>query len=275
MQIGRYNTLTVLRFRSVGAYLGDELGNDVLLPNKYLSDDIEVGKEIEVFVYKDSEHRPVATTLTPKITLHTFAYLEVKSVDSFGAFLDWGLEKDLFVPFKEQKAKMKEGGNYLVFLYLDGQTDRLVATAKVEKYIEKETIELEEGQEVTVLICDETELGRKVIVENKYNGLIFKNRITKFIQPGDFTTAYVEKIREDGKIDLSLDKLGVEKFDEHTQQILDYLDKNNNRMFLTDKSDPDEIRMMLGMSKKSFKKALGNLYKLKKITLLPDRVELV
>jgi len=275
MQIGIYNTLTILRFTSVGAYLGDENDNDVLLPNKYLTDDLEIDQEIEVFLYKDSEDRPVATTETPKITLHSFAYLQVKSVDSIGAFLDWGLEKDLFVPFKEQKSKMKEGGNYLVYLYLDEQTDRLVATAKIERYIEKETIDLEVGQEVQLLIAEKTDLGQKVLVEQKYSGLIFNNKITQQLFPGDHAKGYVENIREDGKIDISLDQLGFEKFDEHTDKVLSYLNENNSRMFLTDKSDPEEIRMMLGMSKKSFKKALGNLYKKKIVELHDDRVELL
>lgn len=274
MQIGIYNKLTILRFTSVGAYLGDENDNDVLLPNKYLTDDLEIDQEIEVFLYKDSEDRPVATTETPKITLHSFAYLQVKSVDSIGAFLDWGLEKDLFVPFKEQKSKMKEGGNYLVYLYLDEQTDRLVATAKIEKYIERERIDLEIGQEVKLLIAEKSDLGQKVIVEQKYSGLIFNNKITQQLFPGDSAIGYVENIREDGKIDISLDKLGYEKFDEHTDKVLHYLNENNARMFLTDKSDPEEIRMMLGMSKKSFKKALGNLYKKKLVVLHDDRVEL-
>ena len=274
LKIGRYNELEVLRFTSVGAYLGDEDGNDVLLPNKYLLHNMEVGDTLSVFIYNDSEDRPVATTETPKIFLNTFAYLDVKAVNDFGAFMDWGLEKDLLVPFKEQGVKMKENGTYLVYMYLDIETNRLVASAKINRYLTKEIEGLEVGDEVSLLICEATELGRKTIVNNSYAGLIFNNYISKPLKEGTINTGYVLNIREDGKLDISLDKIGYEKFDDNTQVIIDYLNANNGRMFLTDKSDPEEIRAMLNMSKKSFKKAIGNLYKAKKIHLGKNTVEL-
>lgn len=275
IKIGQYNTLEVLRFTSVGAYLGDEENNDVLLPNKYLTHNLEIGDEIEVFIYNDSEDRPVATTETPLIFLNQFAYLRAKHVTDFGAFLDWGLEKDLLVPFKEQGVKMKENGIYLVYMYLDEATNRLVATAKTNKYLLKEVSDLSVGDEVDLLICEETELGRKVIVNQLYSGLIFKDRQSKLLQLGSKEKGYVLTIREDGKIDISLAKLGEEKFDEYSTIILDYLSKNNGVLHLTDSSHPEEIKALLGMSKKSFKRALGNLYKRKKIVLKDDCVELV
>lgn len=275
IHIGEYNTLKVLRFTSVGAYLGDAEDNDILLPNKYLVHDLDLDDEVTVFVYNDSEDRPVATTETPLIFLNSFAVLNVTATSSFGAFLDWGLEKDLLVPFKEQGAKMKEGGNYLVFMYRDEQTNRLVATAKINKHVDNDLSYLNEGDEVELLICDQTDLGRKVIVNNKHLGLIFSDRIIKPLRLGEKTTGFVETLREDGKIDISLTKIGLEKFDDFTNTVMEYLKENNNRMFLTDKSDPDEIRAMLGMSKKSFKKAVGNLYKLKKITLHEDHIALL
>lgn len=275
INIGEHNTLTVLRFTSVGAYLGDDEDNDILLPNKYITDDLEINNEITVYVYNDSEDRPVATTEDPKIKINSFAVLEVKSVSNFGAFLDWGLEKDLLVPFKEQQLKMKEGYSYLVYMYLDKETNRLVASAKTNRYIDDDIDYLNEGDEVELLVCDQTDLGRKVIVNNKHNGLIFENRINRFLQMGDKTTGYIENKRDDGKIDVSLDKITYEKFDDFTNTILNYLSDNKGRMYLTDKSDPDEIRRMLSMSKKSFKKAVGNLYKAKSIVIHDDYIEKV
>lgn len=274
IHIGQYNTLEVLRFTSVGAYLGDEEDNDILLPNKYLTHNLQEGDRITVFVYNDSEDRPVATTEEPLIKLQEFAYLRVKSTAEFGAFLDWGLEKDLLVPFKEQGVKMKENGIYLVYMYLDEKTDRLVATAKINKHLLKTVEDLEIGDEVNLLICDETDLGRKVIVNNSYSGLIFKDQLSKIVQTGSQEIGYVLNIREDGKIDISLDKIGNEKYDEYSSKILAYLNDNNGIIHLTDRSAPDEIRALLSMSKKSFKRAIGNLYKERKIELLSDSIRL-
>ncbi len=275
MKIGEVNRLEILRFTSVGAYLGDEAGNDVLFPNKYLTSDLEVGDMVDVFIYNDSEDRPVATNEKPLIELNSFAVLNVKAISDFGAFLDWGLEKDLLVPFKEQKVKMREGGSYLVYMYLDKETNRLVATAKVQNFISKEPEEIEEGQEVDLLMLEKTDLGQKVIVENRYSGLVFYDYLSKVLPQGSRTKGYVKTIREDGKLDIVLEKLSPEKYDDHSQAVMEYLENNNGRMFLTDKSDPDEIRLMLGMSKKSFKRALGNLYKLRKIKIDEECIELI
>ena len=273
--IGEYAELRIDRFTSVGAYLEDDEGFEVLLPNKYLTDDLEVDQTIKVYIYNDSEDRPVATTETPKIELNDFAFLRVKAVSNFGAFLDWGLEKDLLVPFKEQTAKMVEEGIYLVRLYRDDQTNRLVGSARINRYLEDEVTDLEQGDEVDLFVAEVTDLGRKVIVNGIYSGLIFKDRLVRPLRNGDRTTGYVEFIREDGKIDISLVPIGLEKFDEFSETVLKYLQENGGVMNVTDNSSPDLIRAELGMSKKSFKKAVGNLYKNKKIKLTDTAIELL
>jgi len=209
--LGQFNELQLLRFTSVGAYLGDDEENDVLLPNRYLSPEFEVGQKLRVFLYLDHDERIVATTEIPKLELNTYAYLKVIEATHIGAFLDWGLMKHLFCPFKEQTVKMEEGKYYLVYLYIDDATQRLVASAKVKKYLEKEHIVVEEGQEVELLICDKTDLGQNVIVNDTYGGLIFNNHISKVLNRGERTTGYILTVREDGKLDISLEKPGYQK----------------------------------------------------------------
>ena len=275
MKIGEYNTLRINRFTSVGAYLLDEEDKDVLLPNKYLTAEMTIEEMVDVFIYRDSEDRIVATTETPLIHLNSFAYLTVKSVDNVGAFMDWGLEKDLLVPFSEQKNKLVERGEYLVYMGLDSKTNRLFGSAKINKYLSTEVEDLEINQEVDLIVCELTELGRKVIVNNKYHGLIFHNFITKNIIQGDTLKGYVKEIRDDGKIDITLEKLTDDRFDEHSEFILQCLHENKGELRFSDKSDPDAIRAFFGMSKKTFKKALGTLYKEQKVTLSPDGTQLV
>lgn len=275
VQIGEYNELKIDRFTSVGAYLSDEEGFEVLLPNKYLEDNMELDQLINVFLYNDSEDRPVATTETPYVTLNNFAYLRVKETTDFGAFMDWGLEKDLLIPFKEQTAKMKEDGIYLIYLFFDEQTKRLVGSAKINQFLSKEIEGLEVGDQVDLFIGDITDLGRKVIVNNTFNGLIFRDRLIKPLRDGERIEGYVENIREDAKIDISLAPIGVERFDEFSNTVLKYLKEHGGEMEITDKSHPDIIRARLGMSKKSFKKAVGNLYKKKVVLLEKDKITLV
>lgn len=274
MKIGQVNTLRVLRFTSVGAYLGDENDNDVLLPNKYLTNDIELDDDVDVYLYRDSEDRLVATTERPYIELDGFAFLNTKAVNFFGAFLDWGLEKDLMVPFKEQNKKFEEGHSYMVTLRVDEATDRLYASAKVNRYLEPCEEEFDPKTPVSILIGDKTDLGVKAIVENRYSGLIFRNDISRVIHPGDRTEGYVMNVREDGKIDLRLDPPALEKVLTSTEKILDILQKKKY-ISLTDKSDPDIIRETLGMSKKTFKQAIGSLYKQRLVRLEPDGIYLV
>ncbi|MDB2656966.1 S1-like domain-containing RNA-binding protein [Crocinitomicaceae bacterium] len=274
MNLGEVNTLRVLRFTSVGAYLGDAEDNDVLLPNKYLTDDLAIDSEVEVYLYRDSEDRLVATTERPLIDLHSFAYLQTKAVNFFGAFMDWGLEKDLMVPFKEQKLKFEEGRYYLVTLQLDEATDRLFASAKVSRYLEECTEDFDPKKEVNLLICEQTDLGVKVIVENKYSGLIFNNDISRPVTPGQRTTGYVAKVREDGKLDVRLDPTSFAKVSGSSEKILEILQKKKF-IPLTDKSHPDDIRESLAMSKKTFKQAIGNLYRERIIRLEKDGIYLV
>lgn len=274
MKIGQVNTLRVLRFTSVGAYLGDENDNDVLLPNKYLTDDIQLDDDIDVYLYRDSEDRLVATTERPFIELGGFAYLSVKAVNFFGAFMDWGLEKDLMVPFKEQRLKFEEGRTYLITLQLDESTDRLYGSAKVNKFLEPCKEEFDEKEPVSLLICETTDLGVKVIVENKYSGLIFNNDISRPVRNGDITEGYVYNVREDGKLDVRFDQVSMDKVLSSSDKILEILN-HKKYLSLTDKSDPDVIRETLGMSKKTFKQAIGGLYKQRLIRLEKDGVYLI
>lgn len=277
MEVGKYNTLQVLRATSVGLYLGDAEGNDVLLPHKYIPESIEMGQELEVFIYRDSEDRLIATTLTPAILRDQFAILEVVATSSIGAFLDWGLEKDLFVPFKEQNHKLQTGQWVPVYLYLDEETDRLVASAKINKFFRnQESIELEENQKVDLLVFEKTDLGYNVIVNNLYKGLIYENEIFRRLAWGDQTTGYIKNIREDGKIDISLQPLGfLNARDENSKIILEKLGENGGILHLSDSSDPMDIQEQLGMSKKAFKKAIGGLYRDGLVTISEAAVERV
>lgn len=271
MIIGDYNDLEILRFTSVGAYLGDPEGNDVLLPNKYLNDSWEIGDTVCVFLYRDSEDRLVATTEEPMITLNQFTYLKAKSVSFYGAFMDWGLEKDLLIPFREQARKIEEDKEYLTYLYLDSSTDRLVGTTKTDKHLIPCTTELKEGDKVQLIICEKTDLGLKVIVNGQFKGLVFNNDITKNLKRGQKSVGFVGKVRPDGKLDIKLDQEGYEKIDKMSEDLLKIIETKKS-LPLTDKSSPEEIKALLNMSKKSFKQAVGKLYKQRLIELHPDKI---
>ncbi len=273
IEIGKYNTLEILRDTRVGLFLGDE-NKDVLLPNKYVPKQFEIGDKIQVFVYLDHEERITATTLKPYIHLNEFAYLKVNYINEFGAFLDWGLEKDLFVPFKEQARKMEEGKRYLVFMYLDEKTDRLVASSKLNQFLKHENVELELDQEVDLIVSHITELGINVIINSKYKGLLYKDEVFENLSPGKKIKGYIKNIREDKKIDVSLNKSGFEGIEENAQKVLDELQTSNGFLRLHDKSHPEEIKTVLKMSKKIFKKAIGTLYKQKLITIKEDGIYL-
>lgn len=274
MKLGQTNELTILRFTSVGAYLGDDQDNDVLLPNKYLTPNLEIGDVVSVFLYKDSEDRIVATTETPLIYLNEFKYLKVKEVGPFGAFLDWGLEKDLLVPFKEQRLKMEEGRYYLVTLRIDESTDRLFASSRINRFLEPCEVPELLDQQVDVMICETTDLGVAVIVEGLYKGIIYRNDINRVLRKGEHYPAFVYNIREDGKVDVRFERSEVQRFDEAAEKILEVL-KDKKTLYLSDKSDPDDIREQLSMSKKMFKQAVGKLYKARMITISETAIELV
>ncbi|MEQ8472392.1 MAG: S1-like domain-containing RNA-binding protein [Marinoscillum sp.] len=273
IEIGKFNKLEVLKSTPQGLYVGDEV-EEILLPTKYIPEGTEIGSYVDVFIYTDSEDRPIATTLTPNIQIGEIAYLKVNDVNNIGAFLDWGIEKDLLVPFREQGEKMVKGKGYLVYMYLDDLTDRLVGSAHVNRLLEFEDIQLEVGEEVDVLIGHEGELGYTAIINNKYRGLIYKNQVFKAIKPGDHSVAYIKEIRADKKIDLTLEKTGPENIEPNAQRILDALKKGEGFLPLHDKSDPDVIKSTLGISKKLFKKAVGALYKKRMVSIKDDGVYL-
>ncbi len=275
LNLGIYNQLTILRTTSVGMYLGDEDGNDVLLPNKYIQETFQVGDVVDVFVYKDYEQRWIATTLKPYIELHQFAFLRVRDVSPTGAFLEWGLEKDLLVPFKEQNTKMQAKQSYVVYLYKDEKTERLVASCKLNRFLQNENLSIGAGEEVDLLVFETTALGFNVIINQQHKGLIYHTEIFQPIQIGDQLRGFVKLIREDNGIDISLQPKGVQRLEEGAEKLINYLKKHKGFIPLTDKSEPDDILKLLQMSKKNFKKSLGILYKQRLVRLENDGTYLV
>lgn len=276
LNIGQHNTLTILRDTKVGLFLGN--GNevdDVLLPNKYVPKVFEIGEEISVFVYLDHEERPVATTLVPYIFLNEFALLRVNYTNQIGAFMDWGMEKDILVPFKEQARPMEKGKRYLVYLYLDEKTNRLVASSKTNQFLDNENITVENGDEVDLIISHITDIGINVIINQKHKGLVYNDEVyDDRIRTGDRLIGYIKNVREDGKIDVSLQKLGYQNIEPNAETILDELRASKGFLRLNDNSSPEDIKTVLKMSKKTFKKAIGLLYKEKLIDIKDDGIYL-
>lgn len=274
MQLGEYNTLTILRETDPGLYLGDETEDVVLLPHKFKPENYEIGGQIRVFVYKDNLQRIIATTLEPKVTVGNFGYLHCSEVTDKGAFMEWGIEKDLFIPFIEQARPMKKGNWYIVYVYIDELTERLVGSSKTQKFLDNTTLDIKKFDKVDLLVTHLTERGANVIINGKYNGLIYIENIFEDIRTGDSLPGYVKKIREDNKIDIVLQEEGYRSIEPNSQYILDELKMAGGHLDISDKSDPDLIKDMLGMSKKSFKKAIGTLYKNKLITIEKDGISL-
>jgi predicted RNA-binding protein (virulence factor B family) len=275
IQIGVDNTLTVLRDTKVGLYLGDGEGNEVLLPNKYVPRRFEIGQELTVFVYLDHEERPVATTLEPFIYLNEFALLRVSHTNQFGAFLGWGLEKDLFVPFREQARPMEKGKRYLVYLYFDQQSKRLVASSKTNQFLSNDDIKVKEGDEVDLIVSHITEAGINVIVNERYKGLLYTSGVYEELKPGDRTMGYIRRIRPDKKIDVALQQPGYGHVEPNAQKILGELRANRGFLRLGDDSHPEDIKSVLKMSKKTFKKAIGALYKQGLLEIRDDGIHLI
>ncbi|WP_276499056.1 S1 RNA-binding domain-containing protein [Pontibacter litorisediminis] len=276
VDLGNYNELEIAREVDFGVYLSSDDG-DILLPGKYLPEGAKVGDRLRVFVYRDSEDRMIATTLEPYATVNEFAGLTCTDVTPFGAFLDWGLEKDLLVPLNNQKNKMQVGRKYCVYVYLDESSDRVVATSKLGKYLHNEDIQLNEGDEVQLLVAGLTDIGIKVIINSAYMGILYKNEVFQDLRIGDKATGYIKQIRPDNKIDVTLRKPGVnqlEEKDEAADKILRLLQQGSGWMPLSDSSSPEDIYQTLGMSKKTFKRAIGGLYKAGKITIEPDSIRL-
>ena len=272
MQLGTINELTIDRLTPPGAFLVDAHGNEVLLPRKYLTEEHVEEAVVSVFVFKDSENRIVSTTEIPRLYLGEFACLEVVQVNPYGAFVDWGLDKDLFVPFAEQSRRLEIGEKVIVVLRYDHATDRLYGSTKLKKMLEPCNEELT-GQQVEILVAGKTELGTNVIVNNRYSGLIFSNNLTRPVHYGEVHSAYVRKVREDGKLDIQFEPLTIERFDNAEEQLLNRL-QAEGFLPLNDYSSPEEIREVLNMSKKLFKQTIGKLYKLKKIQIEADGIRL-
>ncbi|TFH25171.1 MAG: GntR family transcriptional regulator [Bacteroidia bacterium] len=276
LEQGKHVELNILKRAVFGLYLTDDSGEEVLLPNKYCTEEMKPGGKVIVFIYRDSEGRTVATTLTPKINLHEFALLKVSEVTAVGAFLDWGLEKDLMVPFREQKQKMEEGRWYIVYLDLDQKTDRLFASNRVERYLQNDELLVKEGDEVDLVVQQKTDLGYVVIINHKHKGLIFDNEVFKEVRVGDKLKGYVKNIRDDNKIDVSLQAIGYRGAnDANSELILTKLKEYDGFIALTDKSTPEDISTQFGISKKAFKKALGALYKQRLIEIQPTGIRLL
>lgn len=272
LQLGLLNKLIVKRQTPAGFILSDNESNEVLLPNRFAPAEIAVNDEVDVFLYKDSEGTIIATTQTPKLMLFEYALLTAKTVTSHGAFFDWGLEKDLMVPFSRQACPIEEGEEYIVYMYLDEETERLTGSTKISDTLDIFITDIEIGDEVSLLAYQETMLGISVIVNNKYQGILYRNEVFQKVNLGDRLTGYVKKIRTDHKLDISLNRFGYKAVDDNMKLLWEKLISNNGRLDLNDKSSPEDIYNELGMSKKIFKKAIGSLYKQKLIEITENGI---
>ncbi|MFC6860180.1 CvfB family protein [Zunongwangia atlantica] len=274
LNIGENHRLIIDRETEPGLFLKNAEGDEVLLPNKYIPKNFQLEDEIEVFVYLDHSERPVATTLEPYVKLDEFAFLECVETTDFGAFLDWGLEKHLFVPFKEQVYPMQKGHRYLIFCYLDEETNRLVASSKVHSYLDNSDLTVNPFEEVDLIVSNKTDLGYNVIINEIHLGLVYNDDVFQPIEIGDRIKGFIKKTRKDGKIDVTLQRPGYRSIEPNAQAILDELQKQNGFLNITDKSAPEKIKAVLKMSKKSFKRAAGNLYKQRQIDIKEDGIYL-
>lgn len=274
IELGKFNQLEVVKEVDFGLYLDGGEEGEILLPTRYIPDGCQIGELLNVFLYLDNEERLIATTLIPLVQVGGFAYLEVSWINQFGAFLNWGLMKDIFVPFGEQKMKMQVGRKYIIHAHIDEESYRIVASAKVERYLSKEMPPYQPEEQVDILIWQKTDLGFKAIVNNQFGGLLYDNEIFQYLETGMELKAFVKQVREDGKIDLILQKPGFEKIDDFARSLLKYIQDNKGYTPLNDKSAADEIYDVFGVSKKTFKKAVGDLYKRHLIVLKEDGIHL-
>lgn len=274
IKLGEYNNLRVVKEVDFGLYLdgGDE--GEILLPARYVPEGTRPGDELEVFVYLDQDERPVATTLRPKAKAGDFAYLTVSWVNEYGAFLDWGLMKDLFCPFREQKMRMERGSSYIVYVTVDDDSYRMMASAKVERYFSQEPPGYVHGDEVELLVWQKTDLGFKVIIDNSYGGLVYSDRIFRPLTTGDRLKGYIDRVRPDGKIDVMLQPTGRRHTEEFSEVLLEYLKANGGFCNLGDKSPAELIADRFKVSKKVYKKAVGDLYRRRLITIGEDGISL-
>ena len=274
-EIGKINHMYVVKEVDFGIYLdGGDLG-EILMPKRYVPEGTKPEDMIDAFIYLDSEDRLVATTEKPLAMVEEFALLEVVSVTPIGAFMNWGLPKDLFVPFREQRQLMEEGKKYLVYVYLDINSNRIAASSKIEHYLDNIPVDYDEDEEVDMIIVNETDLGYNAIIDNSHLGVIFKNEVFQPLNPGDRIQGFIKKLRIDGKIDLCLQKAGYEKISSFANQIISQLEQHQGYLSLTDKSTPDEIYRLFKFSKKNFKAAIGALYKKRVIALEENGIRLL
>lgn len=275
IRLGKYNQLEVVKEVDFGLYLDGGEDGEILLPKRYVPQDTKVGDTLNVFIYLDMDERLIATTQVPLAQVGDFACLEVAWTNRFGAFLNWGLMKDLFVPFREQRLKMVKGNRYVVHVHLDDESYRIVASAKVEKYLSKEKPSYAQGEEVEVLVWQRTDLGYKVIVDNQFGGMLFHNEIFQPVEIGMRLGAYVKQVREDGKMDLELQQGGMHKVEDFAGVLLRFIKDAGGRTPLNDKTDAEIIYQTFGVSKKTFKKAVGELYRKRLIVLEEEGMRLV
>nr|WP_320036804.1 S1-like domain-containing RNA-binding protein [uncultured Bacteroides sp.] len=274
IELGKFNVLEVVKTVDFGVYLDGEEEGEILLPTRYVPEECNIGDFLNVFLYLDNEERLIATTLTPLVQVGEFACLEVSWVNEFGAFLNWGLMKDLFVPFREQKMKMLVGKKYVIHAHIDEDSYRIVGSAKVDRYLSKELPDYQPNDEVSILIWQKTDLGFKAIVENEFSGLLYDSEIFQHLQTGMQLKAFVKQVREDGKIDLMLQKPGFEKIDDFSDKLLSYIKENGGSIQLNDKSPAEDIYDTFEVSKKTFKKAVGDLYKKRLIVIEANGIRL-
>ena len=273
--LGRYNTLPILRRTDFGVFLdGGDLG-DILLPRKYVTDAMQVGEQLKVFLYTDSEDRLVATTLEPRAQVGECAYLKVVSTNHYGAFLDWGLPKDLLVPFSEQQQKLQEGYSYTVYLFVDTETQRIAASTRLEDWLSLDASHFKPRQEVELLIYGKSDLGFKAVVDGTHLGQLYTNEVFRPLHYGERLKGYIKQLRADGRIDLMLQLPSHIERDKLGAAILEHLRQNDGVTQLTDKSPPDDIYQVFGVSKANYKKALGKLYRERLITIDKHQITLL
>ncbi|MCI6120066.1 MAG: S1-like domain-containing RNA-binding protein [Prevotella sp.] len=275
IKLGDYNRLKVVKKVDFGMYLDGSVEGEILLPKRYVPEECKVGDELDVFIYLDQDERPVATTLTPLAKAGDFAYLQVAWINEYGAFLDWGLMKDLFCPFREQKKRMERGQGYIVYVGVDEDSYRMMASAKVEHYLSYDMPPYSHGDEVELLVWQKTELGFKVIVDNRFAGLVYEDQVFRPLTTGDRMKGFVDRVRPDGKIDVTLQPTGRRNTEEFSEVLLQYLKDNNGHCDLGDKSPAELIADRFKVSKKTFKKAVGDLYKRRLINISDNGLQLI
>lgn len=274
-EIGRYNTLRVIKKVDFGLYLDGGEGEEILLPKRFVPPGVQEGDELEVFLYHDSENRVIATTQRPKALAGEIAMMEAVATTKQGAFLDWGLMKDLFVPLSQQEERMQEGHSYLVRVYIDEQTGRVAATQRIARFLSNDDLTVTEREPVDLVVYQKTDIGYKVIINNLHTGVLHYNEVFRELQIGDKEKGFIKTIREENKIDVALGERGYKRVEGEAEKILRLLQENDGYLPYHDKSDPDDIYEFFGMSKKTFKMTVGALYKQQKVELTKTGIKLI